>query len=72
MSAPLILTADELRDLASGLDALSKVRRDFKVGPSSYSPGVTIHAAADDITLSITWRDDLGYGQYVIEDRYGS
>lgn len=66
MSAPLHLTAQQLRNLAAALDDLSKVRRvhDVDIDPHTY-PELGI----GDSSVRISWDDQVG--EYVINDRSG-
>lgn len=74
MSAPLVLTAGDLRHLATGLKSLSKLRREHGVSPSIYTSEVSITEteSGQEATLRVDWRDVDGLEQYVIADRYGS
>lgn len=68
MSAPLKLTADQLRNLGRALDVLTSVRIDHGVSVTAYgSVDVMID---DDCAVAIGWDDDVQ--QYVIDDQVGS
>lgn len=69
MSAPLILTSTDLRNLASGLDGMNDLFRKYGVTPGQYDPGLSVTTeAGDTVTLHIAFDD----GALVIHDRYGS
>jgi hypothetical protein len=74
MSAPLVLSAADLHNLANGLDAMTRARRSFGVGPGEYDPSISINVTGDVINLRVRWHIDTETetGEYVIDDRYGS
>lgn len=67
MSAPLRLTADQMRDLASALDGFSKIARSYGV-EIGYGTREIRHIEAD-VVLNLSWHDDNGY---VVDDRSGT
>ena len=69
MSAPITLTADDLRRLADTLDALTKATNAFEVELAPYG-GITVRASEGAEHIEVTWSKDLD--QYVIDDRIGS
>lgn len=68
MSAPIKLTADQLRDLAAALDLLTKVRIAHDVDVAAYGRAEIRHIASDT-TVSVRWDTDAE--QYVIDDQVG-
>lgn len=70
MSAPLRLTATDLRHLADGLDALNELRVNHRIMPGpGYDLGVSLTTeGGDEISLSVALVDD----ELTIDDRYGS
>lgn len=68
MSAPLRLTAGEMRELADALDALTKVRRNHRVSIAGYGTYEVRHVDAD-VVLALSWNEDEGY---LIDDRSGA
>lgn len=76
MSAPLRLTATDLRNLATGLDDLSKTQIRFGVGPSRHSPSVSLRTEDRDVlTFDVKWVSDStdgSSGEWVIDEWYGS
>ena len=69
MSAPLRLTATDLRNLALALDKLAAIHEENGVTPGSYGPGISLHTEnGDDVNLDV----ELVEGQFVIDDRYGA
>jgi hypothetical protein len=72
VSAPLVMNAADLRALASGLDALSRAKREFGIGPCAHSPEISIDTYDDTLSFHVDWRDVDGLEQYVLDDRYGS
>lgn len=66
MSAPLNLSAEQLRDLSDALDTLTRVRRDHAVDVAPYG---NTDIGIGDNTISVKWDNDRD--QYVIDDRNG-
>ncbi|MCX4704375.1 hypothetical protein [Streptomyces sp. NBC_01373] len=64
MSAPLNLTADQLRKIGSALDAMAEITKSFGVG---LAPHGRQQLGLDDNVLSFTWDGQA----YVIDDRNG-
>lgn len=69
MSAPITLTADDLRRLADTLDALTKATNAFDVDLAPYG-GITVRAGEGAEHITVNWSKDLD--QYVIDDWIGS
>lgn len=66
MSAPLNLTAEQLRTLATALDELSETAKTHHV---SFAPSGFLEIGLGDNTLSVGW--DAEAEAYVIDDRNG-
>lgn len=64
MSAPLNLTAEQLRKIGSALDAMADITKTYGVSLSPY--GVQ-QLGLDDNVLSFSWDGSA----YVIDDRNG-
>lgn len=64
MSAPMKLTAEQLRNLSYAMDALGKVTKDFGVTLCPYGP---LQLGVADNVLTATWDGEA----YVIDDRNG-
>lgn len=64
MSAPLNLTAEQLRKLGAALDAMTDITRTYGVDLAPYSGQ---HLGIDGNTLSFSWDGQA----YVIDDRNG-
>lgn len=65
MSGPLSLTAEEMRHLATALDAMSEITRTTGVDLAPYGRQ---QIGLGDNHLSFSWDDAKGY---VIDDRNG-
>lgn len=65
MSAPLSLTSEEMRSLATALDAMSEITRTTGVDLAPYGRQ---QIGLGDNHLSFSWDDAKGY---VIDDRNG-
>ena len=69
MSAPLILTSTDLRNLAAGLDGLNDLFDKYGVTPGQHDPGLSVNTEGGEVvTLQIAFSD----GAMVIHDRCGS
>lgn len=66
MSAPLNLTAEQLRKLGLVLDELSEITKTHGV---SLAPHVRLELGLDDNVLTVSWDSDAE--AYVIDDRNG-
>lgn len=64
MSAPLNLTAEQLRKLGLVLDELTEITKTHSV---SLTPHVRLELGLDDNVLSVSWDGQA----YVIDDRNG-
>lgn len=64
MSAPLNLTAEQLRKIGSALDALADITRSYGV---DLAPHGRQQLGVDDNVLSFSWDGNA----YVIDDRNG-
>ena len=69
MSAPLVLSSNDLRHLADALDALTALYNAHAVAPGLYDRGVTFDTDAHE---KVSLRVSLREGELVIDDRYGS
>lgn len=67
MSAPLRLTATELRCLADALEDLTRVRREHGVDIAGYGQ-YEVRVNAADVAVSLAWDEEAGY---VVDDRLG-
>lgn len=65
MSAPLTLTAEEMRQLATALDAMTEITRTTRVDLAPYGRQ---QIGIGENHLSYSWDDARGY---VIDDRNG-
>lgn len=68
MSAPMVLTSDQLHDFARALEALTKIRCDHEVDVAAYG-GTTEVRVGDDTVIAIRWDEERG--EYVVDDRNG-
>lgn len=69
MSAPLVLSSADLRNLAYALDALGDIRRKYGVEPPMYNPEISLTTGdGDTVSLSVEERE----GVFVINERVGS
>lgn len=66
MSAPLNLTAEQMRTIASALDAMSEITKALGI---SLTPQGRSHLELDDNVLAFDWDDDTK--AYAISDRNG-
>lgn len=66
MSAPLNLTAEQLRTLGLALDELSEITKTHGV---SLTPNARLELGLDDNVLTVSW--DSETEAYVIDDRNG-
>ncbi len=64
MSAPLNLTAEQLRKIGSALDAMADITRTYGIGLCPYGRQ---QLGLDDNVLSFSWDGSA----YVIDDRNG-
>jgi hypothetical protein len=64
MSAPMKLTAEQMRKVAAALDALTEVTKQFGVSLTPYS---RLELGLDDNVLHASWDGEA----YVIDDRNG-
>ena len=64
MSAPLNLTAEQLRQLGAALDELTEITKTHGV---SFTPHTRLALGLDDNVLMVTWDGSA----YVIDDRNG-
>jgi hypothetical protein len=64
VSAPLNLTAEQLRTLGSALDAMAEITRATGV---SFTPCSRLELGLDDNVLMVSWDGSA----YVIDDRNG-
>jgi hypothetical protein len=64
VSAPLNLTAEQMRKVAAALDALTEVTKTTGV---SLTPNMRLELGLDDNVLHASWDG----GAYVIDDRNG-
>lgn len=64
MSAPLNLTAEQLRKIGSALDAMAEITRTYGV---DLAPHGRQHLGIDDNALAFSWDGTA----YVIDDRNG-
>lgn len=64
MSAPLKLTAEQLRTLGAVLDSLAEITRTTGV---SFTPYTRLELGLDDNVLQVSWDGTA----YVIDDRNG-
>lgn len=69
MSAPLRLTAAEVRYLADALDAMTKMTRSTGV---RLDPFGAVDFAIGATSIKFVYDSNEGYGEYVIDDRVGS
>lgn len=75
MSAPLRLTVRDLRNLATGLEALTRVRNTHGVSPNRHNPSLSIETeGGDDLALDLSWLPETegAMGEWAIDDRLGS
>lgn len=72
MSAPLNLNSSDLRDIASALERLSKIRAEFDVEAGAYGQANITHKNGEGVetVLNIEWVDEAGY--YRLDDRIGN
>lgn len=68
MSAPVALTADDLRRLADTLDALTSATAAFGVDLTPHS-GITLRVSDGAEHIEVHWSTDLN--QYIIDDWLG-
>lgn len=66
MSAPMSLTPYQLRDLATALELLTKIRNQQHVTVTPYAP---LDVGIGDTTVRVNWDDEAE--QYVVDDRNG-
>ena len=66
MSAPLNLTAEQLRKIGSALDAMTEITRTTAV---SFTPYSRLEVGLDDNVLRVAWNEEAE--AYVIDDRNG-
>lgn len=66
MSAPLNLTAEQLRSISYALDGLTKITKENGV---SLTPHQRLEIGLDDNVLHVSW--DEAAEAYVIDDRNG-
>jgi hypothetical protein len=64
MSAPLELTAEQLRSLADALERMSAITQETGVNFASYSD---LHAEIGDSSLQVWWDGE----RYIVRDRNG-
>jgi hypothetical protein len=67
MSRLLSMNSDDLRDLADGIDLLTKARKTYGVGVTAYG---NADVAVGENVVSIRWDDEMC--RYVVDDRNGS
>lgn len=67
MSAPLNLSSSQLRDLATALEALTKIRKEHHVSVTPYSG---LDVGIGETTVRVDW--DLETERYVVDDRSGA
>ncbi len=69
MSAPLRLTAQQLRNLGDALDLLTQAHHRYGVRLTPYT---RLEVGIGDSVVACSWDDDYGdRGGYVIDDRNG-
>ncbi|MFJ9387758.1 hypothetical protein ACIRON_02990 [Nocardioides sp. NPDC101246] len=70
MSAPMNLSAYQLKQISNALDALSKIRNETGVEIGGFGGVMEIHHIGADVVLNIEWDD--ANDEYRIDDRSGS